>query len=103
MLELNPEQIRAIRHGRGPRLIVAGPGTGKTRVITQRIVHLIQEGAPSEEEKPMRAENILALTFTEKAAEEMKRRVAAALPGLEKLPVISTFHAFSCTFCAGIM
>src|SRR5579862_2806276 len=94
MLELNPEQIRAIRHGRGPLLIVAGPGTGKTRVITQRIVHLIQEGAPSEEEKPLRAENILALTFTEKAAEEMKRRVAAALPGLEKLPVISTFHAF---------
>jgi DNA helicase-2/ATP-dependent DNA helicase PcrA len=94
MLELNPEQIRAIRHGRGPLLIVAGPGTGKTRVITQRIVHLIQEGAPSDEEGSLHAENILALTFTEKAAEEMKRRVAAALPGLEKLPAISTFHAF---------
>ncbi len=94
MLDLNPEQIRAVRYGRGPLLIVAGPGTGKTRVITQRIVHLIQQGAPSDEEGPLRAENILALTFTEKAAEEMKRRVAAALPGLEKLPAISTFHAF---------
>ncbi|HEX5482983.1 MAG TPA: ATP-dependent helicase, partial [Terriglobia bacterium] len=94
MLDLNAEQKKAAGHGEGPLLVVAGPGTGKTRVITQRIVHLLQEGASSGDEAPLRPENILALTFTEKAAEEMKRRVAAALPDLETPPFISTFHAF---------
>lgn len=88
MPELNPEQRKAAEHGEGPLLVVAGPGTGKTRVITQRIVYLLREGSR------LRPENILALTFTDKAAGEMKHRVAKALPGLETSPAISTFHSF---------
>ncbi|HLW79629.1 MAG TPA: ATP-dependent helicase, partial [Terriglobia bacterium] len=88
MLKLNPEQLRAVEHGAGPMLVIAGPGSGKTRVITQRIVHLL-ETTPGLEPR-----NILALTFTDKAAEEMQSRVKAALPGLEKPPPISTFHSF---------
>jgi DNA helicase-2/ATP-dependent DNA helicase PcrA len=89
MLKLNPEQLRAVEHGDGPLLVIAGPGSGKTRVITQRIVHLL-ERAPG-----LKPENILALTFTEKAAGEMKSRVRQALPGLVTSPHISTFHAFA--------
>ncbi|HLI30816.1 MAG TPA: UvrD-helicase domain-containing protein, partial [Terriglobia bacterium] len=92
MLELNPEQQKAVEYGEGPLLVVAGPGTGKTRVITRRIVHLIEKGPRGG--YPIPPQQILALTFTDKAAEEMKRRVAEALPGLETLPFISTFHAF---------
>ena len=69
MLKLNPEQLRAVEHSDGPLLIIAGPGSGKTRVITQRIVHLL------EHEPGLQPQNILALTFTEKAAGEMKSRV----------------------------
>ncbi len=92
MPELNPEQKRAAVHGEGPLLVVAGPGTGKTRVITERIVHLLSDD--SSFAPRLLPENILGLTFTEKAAGEMKHRVAKALPGLETSPVISTFHAF---------
>lgn len=84
---LNEEQLQAVNHGEGPLLIIAGAGTGKTTVITQRIKHLILEKkvAPSE---------ILALTFTEKAAAEMEERVDVALPyGYTQL-WIETFHAF---------
>ncbi|HUX10508.1 MAG TPA: ATP-dependent DNA helicase [Terriglobia bacterium] len=88
MDKLNPEQRRAVEHGEGPLLVIAGPGSGKTRVITQRIVYLL-ENAPG-----LRPENILALTFTDKAAGEMKSRVNKALPGLETSPHISTFHSF---------
>ncbi len=88
MPELNPEQRQAIEHGEGPLLIIAGPGSGKTRVITERIVYLL------EHVRGLRPENILAVTFTDKAAEEMKRRVWTALPNLETAPYISTFHAF---------
>ena len=88
MLELNPEQRRAIEHGEGPMLVIAGPGSGKTRVITERIVHLL-DNVPG-----LRPEQILAVTFTEKAAGEMKWRVQKALPELESSPHISTFHAF---------
>jgi len=74
-------------HGKGPLLIVAGAGTGKTTVITQRIVYLIEKG----ETKP---EEILAVTFTEKAAAEMEERVDVLLPyGYVDL-WISTFHSF---------
>ena len=111
--KLNPEQSKAVEHGEGPLLIIAGPGSGKTCVITQRIVHLLtgagtpagepvllpnfKTPAPSSEEYTgtgIQPENILALTFTEKAAREMQRRVREALPGIEALPQISTFHAF---------
>ncbi|MGH9325529.1 MAG: ATP-dependent helicase [Terriglobia bacterium] len=94
MLELNPEQKHAVEHGEGPLLVVAGPGTGKTRVITQRIVRMLERDAFGTGGLPLRSENILALTFTEKAAQEMLRRLAEALPGLTTLPTISTFHAF---------
>ena len=86
---LNPEQLRAVEHGDGPLLVIAGPGSGKTRVITQRIVHLLEHTPPLE------PQNILALTFTEKAAGEMKSRVHQALPQLANFPLISTFHAFA--------
>ncbi|MGH9468772.1 MAG: ATP-dependent helicase, partial [Terriglobia bacterium] len=93
MLELNPEQKQAVEHGEAPLLVVAGPGTGKTRAITERIVRLLEHGADGSG-TALRPENILALTFTDKAAHEMLRRVAEALPGLNTLPTISTFHAF---------
>ena len=88
MVKLNPEQRQAVEHGEGPLLVIAGPGSGKTRVITERIVHLL-ESTPQ-----LQPENILALTFTDKAAGEMKRRVRESLPGMEALPFIATFHAF---------
>jgi DNA helicase-2/ATP-dependent DNA helicase PcrA len=88
MIDLNLQQRQAVEHGTGPLLVIAGPGSGKTRVITERIVHLLARG------DGVAAENILALTFTEKAAGEMKRRVGAALPGLPSSPHISTFHSF---------
>lgn len=91
---LNPEQKLAAEHGEGPLLVIAGPGTGKTRVITERIVYLLQNSAASSVTPALKPENVLALTFTEKAAGEMKHRVAAALPSLETSPHISTFHAF---------
>ncbi|MGH9450041.1 MAG: ATP-dependent helicase [Terriglobia bacterium] len=94
MPELNPEQTQAAEHGEGPLLVVAGPGTGKTRVITQRIVRLLQNASLTSEHPRLQPENILALTFTEKAAGEMKHRVSQALPHLETLPAVSTFHAF---------
>lgn len=85
--EANKEQLIAITHDRGPQLIVAGAGTGKTRVITARIAYLITE-------KKLNINEVLALTFTEKAAEEMEERVDQMLPyGYVDL-WISTFHAF---------
>jgi len=85
---LNSEQQQAVIHDDGPLLIVAGAGTGKTTVITQRISYLINE-------KKCRPEEILALTFTDKAAGEMEERVDRLLPyGYVDL-WISTFHAFA--------
>lgn len=84
---LNPEQIHAIEHGEGPLLIIAGAGTGKTTVVTERIKHLILK-------KNILPNNILALTFTEKASREMEERIDVALPYGYTQMWISTFHAF---------
>lgn len=84
---LNPRQEEAVLHGEGPLLVVAGAGTGKTTVLTRRVAHLIssRRAAPSE---------ILALTFTDKAASEMEIRVDRLVPyGFVDVHV-STFHAF---------
>lgn len=84
---LNPQQLQAVRHTDGPLIVVAGAGSGKTRVITSRIVHLIRE-------KQIAPEHILAITFTNKAAGEMLERVRNMLGHLPAAPWISTFHAF---------
>ncbi|HEX8931593.1 MAG TPA: UvrD-helicase domain-containing protein, partial [Patescibacteria group bacterium] len=84
---LNQEQLAAVTHGERPLLIIAGAGTGKTTVITKRIENLILE-------KAIAPGNILALTFTEKAAAEMETRIDEILPyGYTDL-WIETFHAF---------
>lgn len=86
----NPEQKSAISHAAGPLLIIAGAGTGKTFVITQRILHLINKGIAKPSE-------ILALTFTQKAAQEMEERIDVAMPyGYEPIQ-ISTLHSFADT------
>jgi ATP-dependent DNA helicase UvrD/PcrA len=84
---LDPEQTRAVTHGEGPLLVVAGAGTGKTQVITRRIAWLIatRRARPSE---------ILALTFTDKAADEMAVRVDQLVPYGYTDTSIATFHAF---------
>jgi len=84
---LNPVQKEAVIHGEGPLLIIAGAGTGKTTVITRRIAHLITT-------KKVRPEEILALTFTDKAAAEMEERVDVLIPYGYSNVWISTFHAF---------
>ena len=84
---LNEAQKQAVDHGSGPLLIVAGAGTGKTTVLTRRYAHLL-------ESKGMKTENILALTFTEKAAGEMEDRVLQLLPNGTYDFWISTFHGF---------
>src|SRR5207249_2989992 len=84
---LQPEQRLAVEHGAGPLLVVAGAGTGKTHVLTARIVHLITSGAAKPNE-------ILAVTFTERAAAEMQERVDINTPiGLNDA-LIRTFHGF---------
>ena len=86
MPDLNAAQRAAIQHEGGPLLVVAGAGSGKTTVITERIRHLICCGVDPG--------SILALTFSEKAAREMKYRVRTALPDIEPVLHVSTFHAF---------
>jgi DNA helicase II / ATP-dependent DNA helicase PcrA len=86
---LNDRQQEAVAYHDGPLLVVAGPGTGKTRVLTAKVEHLLRSGRTS-------PERILAMTFTEKAAAEMARRVRSDLSDLElrRFPLVDTFHGF---------
>lgn len=86
-IHLNKEQSEAVHHGNGPLLIIAGAGTGKTTVITERIKYLILK-------KNILPSEILALTFTDKAAAEMEERVDITMPYGYTQMWISTFHAF---------
>ncbi|MBL7042247.1 MAG: UvrD-helicase domain-containing protein, partial [Pirellulaceae bacterium] len=81
---LTPPQQEAVRHINGPLLILAGPGSGKTRVVTHRIAHMLQKGVP--------AWRVLALTFTNKAADEMRSRVERLVAG--RGVWMGTFHSF---------
>ena len=83
---LNPQQLEAVNYDAGPCLIVAGAGTGKTKTLTTKIAKLIHDGY-----SPYR---ILAVTFTNKAAQEMRERVEALVPGQSRNVWIHTFHSF---------
>src|ERR1700683_3497873 len=85
---LNAEQRTAVAHGEGPLLVVAGAGTGKTRVITERIRNLLESNPD------LTGENILGLTFTNKAAGEMKYRLVKAAGERAEGVWLSTFHKF---------
>ncbi len=94
--ELNPKQKEAVEYGEGPMLIVAGAGSGKTKTLTSRLAYLISQ-------KGVKPERILAITFTNKAADEMKERVKKSLFSskikISNEPFVGTFHSFG----AGIL
>ena len=84
--DLNPAQREAVTAGDGPMLILAGAGSGKTRVLTYRIAHLIGErGIPGD--------SVMAVTFTNKAAGEMRDRIGRLLGDRAQWPWVSTFHS----------
>ena len=89
--DLNPNQKKAVLNTDGPMIILAGAGSGKTRVLTHKVIYLILE-------KHVNPENILMTTFTNKAANEMKERIKKLL-GENKTPFVGTFHSL----CARIL
>ena len=92
--DLNPEQRLAVETLDGPVLVLAGAGTGKTRVLTTRIAHIINLGRAHPRE-------ILAVTFTNKAAREMKNRIGTMVGQVvEGMPWLGTFHAIGVKSCA---
>ena len=89
---LSPTQRRAVHWDTGAALVLAGPGAGKTRVLTTRVARILDS-------TPQKNFRVLALTFTTKAADEMRARVEDAVPGLANRTVIGTFHSF----CAQVL
>jgi DNA helicase-2/ATP-dependent DNA helicase PcrA len=91
--DLNPEQKDAVTYTDGPLLVLAGAGSGKTKVLTNRVAYFIQQGL-------IKPENALLLTFTNKASTEMKERIAKILDSkFQTLPMAGTFHSF----CAKVL
>jgi len=84
---LNPQQREAVEYPGGPLLVLAGAGTGKTRVITYRIAHLMAH-------QGIAGDSILGITFTNKAAREMRDRLKRMYPDLDPMPLLATFHGF---------
>ena len=86
---LNKEQLCAVKNIDGPMLVMAGAGSGKTKVLTTRIAYMIERGIDPY--------NILAITFTNKAANEMKERIISLIGNKARMMQISTFHSFGLT------